>query len=400
MTEPLARCRSGRRTATSTDRAASPRGRLRPGAPGRHRRRPRSRRLDPGSVRASVAAAMSASASVPSPGTGRRPPTPTWRPATAGSAATASCTRFATMPRPTRGDEDELVAADPTDGIDHPDRLGQDRGDPAQDVVADLGCRARWWPGSRRRRRAPATPRRPGRPARAAAPARAHGDRPLIGEAGQHRMGHPLEPLATARRPSMPAGCHRRRAPQEGRSEQRSRSRVLVRAGPRRRPGHAQRSELHSTPPLPIINGTHRLDDRGAVGALPVLDRSRPSGSRRPPKWAIGGLGRLGGGQSLRSHRGRRRRPAAAWVGRDRREDGGRQRGRAPRLRGQEAAERGVEILGTPPRWRRAAECGIVAGHVSTSRASPWWRWPHRTSLYIGMVSVDPADGARRYPAE
>ena len=89
-------------------------------------------------VRAAVAAAISASLSAASTGNRATPAdTVTVRPATAGRASMPVMTRRATIaPAAPGATSTELVAADPPDRVDQPDRLGEDRRDASQDVVA------------------------------------------------------------------------------------------------------------------------------------------------------------------------------------------------------------------------------------------------------------------------
>ncbi len=150
-----------------------------------------------------VAAAMSDSASSPSTGKRTTPAeTDTIRPATAGRAAIPSWTRRATIAAcRARRDQDELVATDPPDRVDEPDRLGQHGRDASQDVVADLVAVGRVGgaevvdieEGERHFGPLPA--------GAGQLQLQDASDRPLIGDPGQRvRVGHALEPLRALRR--------------------------------------------------------------------------------------------------------------------------------------------------------------------------------------------------------
>ena len=91
-------------------------------------------------ARALEAAAISASLLAPSAGKRATPAeTVIGRPATAGRARMPVEDALGDRHAGRSGrHEHELVAADPPDRVDEPDRLGQDRGDTAEDVVAGL----------------------------------------------------------------------------------------------------------------------------------------------------------------------------------------------------------------------------------------------------------------------
>ena len=422
----------GRRASPSRSRASRrPARRRRPRSCRRARRRRPRPSASPRSI-SSGAAALAAAAPLrarPAPprrsrrrrsrrrGSGRRRPRPTrGRPPISGSSATPSRTRRATVaPAEPGRHEDELVAAEAGDGVDEPDRAGEDGRDRAEHVVAGFAAaglvrRREVVDVEDRDRDLAALPAGPGELELEDA-----GERPLVREAGQRvGVGEPLEPLAIARRPSRRAASDRRR-PRPGRpSPAGTRHRPRSSAGSSASPAEEHRAEA-LLDPAPADD--QRVRDAVVAGSISARSRAAavsgwsadataatraawPASSsptvnvelRRPGRsgsWRLiaalvradGGRGRaderlerlvevgaagqrLGtGGERRRGHRvaGSRRRPRALlqWALSDRAR-GGRRRGRAMPHR----TPRARAALGSSPRQR----CAGAVRHARNRR--------------------------------
>ena len=176
------------------------------------------------------------SASVPSLGKRATPAeTVIRRPSVSGSAAmSVEHAPGNGHARPSRRNDDELVAAEASDGVDEPDRPGDDRRDGAQDVVARLAA------GGVVRGREVVDVEDRNRDLAALPPGAGElqledpRERPHVGEAGERiRVGEPLEPLRSL-------GDRRGRA---------GSGRPRPRRGPRRRAGTRSRRPPERGPP-------------------------------------------------------------------------------------------------------------------------------------------------------
>ena len=331
---------------------------------------------------------MSASASVPSAGN-RATPAETGHvcPATAGSAAIPSRTRCATIDAGRAGrDEHELVAADPPDGVDQPDRLGQHRRDPAQDVVAGLMPavavgRPEVVDVEHRERDLAALPAGAGELELEDA-----ADRPLVGEPGQRvACGPCARTTRSARRRSTRGAPARRRAPPARRSASRA-----SRSSASSARGAGQPKPIDPSDDLDAAAGDERAAGRRRRTPCPsAAVASRSNVATRALRGCRERMGRVGdrGRQSrvgIGVHPGRRGELEAGPVGILDEDGAHRAAASTASAAARMALERRLEVAGARRRRRRGGEGRAgVAGRASVDTRHSCTRLvgrrPHRT---------------------
>ncbi len=335
---------------------------------------------------ASSAACTRPSLSVASTGKRATPAeTDTARPATIGQRGDA-VDHAARDGHPGRAgcDEHELVAADPSDRVDQPDRLCEDGRDATEDVVADrrpaLGVGRPEVVDVEDRERDLTTLAAGTRQFQLDDPR--HG--PVVGQARQGvRVGQSLEPFGALGRGRRQPGAV---DGEGGQCRQRVEIRPLVVVDDMRaRPAEPDRSDRRLDAARGHEQGQIGADEGVAVGrgGLPVEGR-RPAIGRFGERMArVLGLDRQAGLGRLRHAMGRDERQARPVRVRDER----RAHRRTERLGadGEQSAERRVErVAGSGRRdGGRQAGTGIagrsVAGHGSTPARGSEGRRPHRT---------------------